>query len=131
MPLKAHNPRMYDHTDGDIIVIHSERLSSHFKELSREIRLYGLRILFIVVAMVLWGTVIIVEEFKTMGSFSGEGVRAGLVIAAAIGTFLAIQTTVTQYFRRDRRDHDWYISNLTSVKPMTREEFEASVWKGK
>ncbi len=114
MQLKIQKPKIYDHTDGDVIMINKSSLVNAF-ELVRSyahssagwISSLAFSVNFFLVAFVS-------ESFKNFGPVTGDNIRS-VVIVLGILTFLFSVYLFSIWFRlREKYHPDELVKNLTS-----------------
>lgn len=118
MTPRARHPRVYDHTDGDLILIHAARLAALMRDSHRAWTAFSGTLAMASVSLTLWLGVIFVRDFRELGVLGGETVRLGVIgIAAVLGT-LAVRSTMLWLVERDEHHPDIIMGHLTSVEPV-------------
>lgn len=113
MQLKIQKPKIYDHTDGDVIMINKSSLVNAF-ELVRSyahssagwVSSLAFSVNFFLVAFVS-------ESFKSFGSVTGDNIRSVIIVLGIITFLFAIYLFATWLRLRKKYDPDQLVKNLT------------------
>ena len=113
MQLKIQKPKIYDHTDGDVIMINKSSLINAF-ELVRSyahssagwISALAFSVNFFLVAFVS-------ESFKSFGPVTGENIRSVIIVLGVLTLMFSIYRFTAWFRLKEKYDPDALVKNLT------------------
>lgn len=127
MPFKVQQPRVHDHTDGDLILIHKGILAGYLSESNTTTSSGSFSLSWFGVSTALLSASYLTEKFRDFGPISGSTVRAVFITGGLVSLGFTVHQLLKWWKRRKDHTATAILRNLTRSDSRPISEVETLV----